>query len=96
MKLKVLSVAEAELGEAVDFYNAQRPGLGFELAAEVKATFRRIQLFPSAWPQFSQRSRRCVVNRFPFGILYQIREDEILVVAIMDLRRNPRVWNDRG
>ena len=96
MRILVLSCAEAELAGAVDFYNTQRPGLGFEFAAEVKAAFRRVQEFPTAWPAFSERSRRCMVNRFPFGVLYQARADVVLVIAIMDLRRDPLVWAARG
>ena len=95
MRILVLSCAEAEMVEAVEFYNSQRPGLGYEFAAEVKAAFNRIEQFPDAWPPFSKRSRRCIVNRFPFGVLYQERADSILVVAIMDLRRDPVRWNDR-
>ena len=48
MKIRVLSCAEREFIEAVDHYNAERPGLGFELAAEVNAAFERIRSFPDA------------------------------------------------
>lgn len=95
MKVRVLSCAEAEFVEAFDYYNGQCPGLGYEFAAEVKASFERIASFPEAWPAFSKRSRRCILNRFPYGVLYQIREGEALVLAIMHLMRNPKRWDDR-
>lgn len=50
MMIKVLSCAEQEFAEAVDYYNDQFPGLGYELAAEVQNTFTRIRSFPKAWP----------------------------------------------
>ncbi len=95
MKMLVLSCAEEEFAEAVDYYNEQCPGLGFEFAAEVQRTFVRIQRFPEAWPMFSRQTRRSLTDRFPFGVLYQIRNDCILVGGIMHLRRDPIHWKQR-
>ena len=94
MRIRVLSSAEQEIAEAVDYYNEQRPGLGFEFAAEMKRTFRRIASFSEAWPRFSRRARRCILNRFPYGVVYQLRKDSILVVAVMHLKRDPRRWQE--
>ena len=46
MNIRVLSCAEQEFAETVDYYNEQCPGLGYEFAAEVKNTFDRIKSFP--------------------------------------------------
>lgn len=96
MRIRVLSRAEREFVEAVDRYNAERPGLGYEFAEEIRTAFDRIRAFPEAWPVFSARSRRAIVSRFPYGILYQVRPDRILVLAIMHLKRDPRVWRQRA
>jgi hypothetical protein len=96
VKIRILSCAEREFVEAVDRYNAERAGLGFEFAEEVKVALARIQSFPDAWPLFSNRSRRCIVSRFPYGILYQIRPDCIQVLAIMHLKRDPSAWRQRA
>jgi len=95
MKIRVLSCAEQEFAEAVDYYNDQFPGLGFEFAAEIRKTFERILSFPEAWPLFSPRTRRCMTNRFPYGVLYQIRPDCILIGAIMNMKCDPRRWQER-
>jgi hypothetical protein len=95
MSIRVLSCAEAELNEAVRYYNEQCAGLGFEFAAEVKAAIGRIAAFPDVWPRFSPRSRRCLVDRFPYGILYHQCADGILVLAIMHLNREPGLWGER-
>ena len=96
MKIHVLSCAEQEASEAVDHYNAERPGLGYEFAEEIQAAFGRIQAFPQAWPRFSARTRRALVSRFPYGVLYQIRPDCLLVIAIMHLKRDPKAWQRRA
>lgn len=95
MNIRILSCAERELAEVVDHYNQEQPGLGFVFAAEVEKALDRIRAFPNAWPQFSKRSRRYVVQRFPYGVLYQVRADGVLVLAIMHLRRDPKVWQER-
>lgn len=96
MKVLVLSCAEAEFAEAVDYYNGQGPGLGYEFAAEVQRAFERISHHPHAWPVFTARTRRCLTDRFPFGVLYQVRDQMILVGAIMHLKRDPKRWQDRS
>ena len=96
MNVNFLSIAENELLDAIDYYNQQSEGLGFEFALEVKMTIGRISQFPKAWTKLSKRSRRCRTNRFPYGIIYQQRqEDEILVIGIMHLHQNPKSWKDR-
>ena len=95
MTVRFLSIAERELADAFDYYDREKPGLGLEFIVEVDAAIQRIVEFPEAWPKVSDRVRRCRTRRFPFGVLYQLRHQEILVVAIMDLRRDPESWKDR-
>lgn len=95
MKIKLLAVAEQELIEAVDYYNDQCPGLGYEFAAEINTTMVRIVRFPQAWSKISPRVRRCLTNKFPYGVLYQIRDNTILVVAVMHMKRGPIHWQKR-
>jgi hypothetical protein len=95
MKLMVLSCAEQEFADAVDYYNGECPGLGYEFAAEIRQSFDRIKNHPEVWPQFSTRSRRCLVDRFPYGVLYQIRNSCILIGGIMHLKQNPVRWQER-
>lgn len=95
MKFEFLSCAEADFAEAVAYLNEQSRGLGYEFAAEVKVALARIRSFPEAWPSFSPRTRRCIVDRFPYGVLYQVRKECILIVAVMHLKRDPLRWQQR-
>lgn len=95
MMHRFLAPARAELEEAADRYEARRPGLGAEFAAEVQNAISRILQLPLACPKISQRCRRCRVTRFPYGVIYQIRQNHILIVAVMHLRREPSYWRDR-
>ncbi len=79
MNILILSFAEEEFAEAVDYDNEQCLGLGYEFAAEVRCAFDRIKVFPDAWPLFSRSTRRCLLNRFPYGVLYRVDGDAIAV-----------------
>ena len=95
MHVKFLAPARAEFREAIAFYNDQKAGLGSEFAEEVKKAIQHILQYPEAWFQISRRARRCRVNRFPFGVIYQVREDTLLIVAGMHLHREPNSWRNR-
>lgn len=63
MMHRFLAPARAELEEAVDRYEASRPGLGAEFATEVQTAIDRILQLPLACPRISPRCRRCRVAR---------------------------------
>ena len=64
MKTKFLTPARSELREIIAYYNDQREGLGWEFAAELKQTLRRMKHYPMAWSPLSSRVRRCRVKQF--------------------------------
>jgi plasmid stabilization system protein ParE len=87
--------AERELNEAVDYYNKCKEGLGLEFAKEIFFAVENIVSFPKAWTVLSKNTRRCLLNRFPYGIIYQIKEKEIIIIAVMHLNRKPKYWKKR-
>jgi len=95
MRAEFLKIAEAELQETVDYYNIQSEGLGFEFALEIKETISRIVAYPQAWTPLSKRTRRCRTKRFPYALVYQVRKDFVLIVAVMHLRKDPEYWKNR-
>jgi hypothetical protein len=86
--------AEVELNEAVEYYDGCQDGLGLEFAKEIYATIENICQFPLAWTPLSQNTRRCLLNRFPYGVVYQFK-DRIIIIAIMQLNREPGYWRQR-
>ena len=95
MVVEFLAPAQAEFDEAVAYYDSQQTGLGSQFTEEVKRTIQRILQYPEAWAPLSKRTRRCRTHKFPYGIIYQIRGDLLLVVAVMHLHREPRTWRSR-
>jgi plasmid stabilization system protein ParE len=95
MNVRYLHSADAELHEAIDYYNDQRRGWGFEFADEVRDAAARITNYPLAWTSLSKRTRRAQVHRFPYSIIYEARDDLIVIVAIQHHRRKPLNWRMR-
>ena len=91
-KVIFLDPAIQEFESAVDYYNTQSEGLGFEFALEVKRSIERIVKHPQAWHQLSPNTRRCRTNRFPYGVIYSLKESRIIIAAVMHLHQKPRSW----
>ena len=87
--------AEAELVAAAEFYDTNSPGLGLDFIAEVQRATRALATYPRVGRRFSKRLHRALVRRFPYGLLYRIESDEVLVVAVAHVRRRPRYWLGR-
>ena len=87
--------AENELNNAIDYYETCKKDLGVEFAFEIQKTIQNILYFPTAWQKLDGEIRRCLVNRFPFGIIYYQREDEIIILAVMQLQKEPNYWKKR-
>jgi plasmid stabilization system protein ParE len=95
MKIVFLPPAQAELDDAFSWYEEQAVGLGYEFLDELDQALRLVVSFPELQPQMVTKVRRCLVNRFPYGIYYGRSEDTIVVVAVAHLKRKPAYWIDR-
>lgn len=95
MKVRFLLSARRELNEAVRYYDAQRVRLGEEFRDEAWETIRRIQAFPLAWNPLGGAIRRCQMQRFPYGIIYEPYELEIIIIAVAHLHQEPEYWQSR-
>jgi len=95
VKIEFLAPAESELNEAIVYYNHKRSNLGFEFSEEVKRTLERILQYPEAWSSLSKRTRQCTTKKFPYNVIYQIRSEKILIIAVMHQHRNPETWRSR-
>jgi len=92
---RFLDIAEIELDEAIRWYDAQALGLGDAFLVEVLAAVHRITRYPRAWHVLRDGVRRCRLTRFPYGLIYTVDDNDILVLAVAHLHRQPDYWRDR-
>ena len=87
--------AEQEFNAAIDYYESIHPGLGYDFAFEVRSAIHRAIDFPKAWSVLDGDVRRSLVKRFPYGVLYSKENNGILILAVMNLHREPGYWETR-
>ena len=87
--------AEKELEEIENYYDSIREELGNRFRAEIEMTLSRILKLPNAWQPLSETVRRRRLSTFPYGIVYRLKADEIRILAVMHLHREPNYWKDR-
>lgn len=81
--------AEADVAEAYGWYEAQRPGLGDDFLLCIEAALEAIGDRPQSFPLIDRRTRRALVRRFPYLILFAVLTDAISVVAVFHTSRDP-------
>ena len=93
----VAGAASEELDEAVRWYEAQRMGLGVEFFEEVLATLALISEHEEAGTPVGgdPRTRRLLVARFPYQVVYHLASTETVILAFAHLKRRPGYWKDQ-
>lgn len=84
-----------ELGEAWRWYEARRLGLGDEFGACVDAAMAEIGRAPSFCPKIRGNTRRKLLRRFPYALLYLAEPEHVEVIAVFHAARDPKQWAQR-
>jgi len=95
MKPRFHEAAEAELTEAILYYDGKALGLGDRFLTEVKAATRRIEQYPEIAQVIDLGVRAKVLTSFPYSLMYVADPSEIFVVAVSHHSRRPAYWADR-
>jgi len=94
-ELIVRSLAEADLEEAVGWYDDQRAGLAERFLADVDRTFERIRERPRQFPEMSGAVRRALLHTFPYAVYFRASDEVVVILAVLPLKRHPKVWRER-
>jgi toxin ParE1/3/4 len=87
--------ALAEYAEAVQYYAEQRAEVAQVFINNVEDAVYRIRESPDRYVVIDEDVRRCMTRKFPYGILYTIEQDYILILAVMHCSREPGYWKNR-
>jgi len=88
-------LAEAELNEAAAYYAQARPGLGEAFIAEVQHAVEDLAASPLGGMALEKDVRWWLVKRFPYSVLYRVRDDHIRILALAHHKRRPFYWLGR-
>lgn len=93
--LELHELAEVELWNAVDYYDEKRQRLGKEFARELQTFMKTVRDSPFRFPILKENIRRCVLKKFPYVIIFEVREETIFVLSILHTSRKPDTWEER-
>lgn len=95
MRVVVRSVAEAEMAETWEYYEAIWPSLAEDFLEKVDEALARAAEHPYAYALVHRDLRRVRLTRFPHGLIYRVVGDTLVVVACTHPRQNPTRWERR-
>jgi len=84
---------EIEAGD--DWYLERSVDASAEFIAAISDAFEIISQAPKRWPKYLHGTRRFVLRRFPFSIVYLDDPDVVSIVAVAHGKRKPGYWKAR-
>ena len=91
-------LAEAELDEAVGYYEAIQSGKGLELARQIHAAIEKIREFPQSAPVTRGSVRSLIVQpstRWSYTLHYRVKPEGLRILAVVHQKRQPFYWFGR-
>jgi plasmid stabilization system protein ParE len=95
MEVRYLDSAREEAFAAGDYYEQQARGLGADFFAVLDDAVEMIMAAPGIGAEYEIGSRRLVLPRFPYNLVYEVHDDLLLIVAVAHQRRHPDYWRRR-
>ena len=87
--------AENDLKEAFSWYGDKRQGLGYDFLLQVDAGLRFIERNPEICPPEYKETRKHLIKRFPYKIIYLVEKERIIVLAVIHGKRSPNLIKKR-
>ena len=95
LRLEFAPGVDDEAIEAQRYHADISPELGLAFAVELDLALKRIVANPAMWPPHVLRTRRCMLDRFTYSVVYRVVADLITVYAVMHQHRRPDYWRRR-
>ena len=87
--------AQAEFLSAAQYYEHCQPGLGHRFRLVVESAIENVVENPFQYRVLHRPFRRCLLLKFPYGIIYSIEPDHIRIIAVAHTKRKPGYWLNR-
>ncbi len=94
-ELEYLEEALEEAEAAARWYAERSSAAAMGFSDELNAAESAISQLPDTWPSFEHGTRRYLLRRYPFSIIYRVESDRLLIVAVAHGHRRPGYWKMR-
>ena len=93
--LEIHPSALSDLKSAIGWYLERSEPAAVEFAAEMDRAVALVVESPARWPTGEHGTRKFILNRFPFAVVYREKQTSIQILAIAHGHRNPDYWKGR-
>jgi plasmid stabilization system protein ParE len=95
VRIRFHELALAEASTAERYYSSRSVSLGLEFIDSLDHALARLRAFPESGAPHMLGTRRLLLERFPFAVIYSLEETDIVIVAVAHQRRKPGYWRSR-
>ena len=86
----------ADLSAALDWYDAHAPHVVRHFRSALRSTLARIAENPKQFPVEYRQTRRALLRRFPYFVVFRETDEAVYVVAAFHTSRDPITWQSRS
>lgn len=95
LRLEYLDEALDEAEEAARWYAARSPSAAAGFTDELDVAAAAIERTPATWPAYDHGTRRFLLRRFPYSVVYRVESTRVVIVAVAHAHRRPGYWKQR-
>ena len=87
--------ARADIGDALAWYETHAPEVAQQFQDALRVVVGRIEQNPRQFPASPHNTRRALLRRFPYLVIFRETRSACIVVAVFHSSRDPRSWRAR-
>lgn len=96
MRVRLSAEALADAEQAADWYiDQEAPAAAWAFHEELTHAVARLGAEPGLGTPAGGGVRILPIHRFPYSLVYRVKDDEIRVTAVAAQRRRPGFWRGR-
>lgn len=87
--------AVVEARSARLWYSNRNVKASYAFMLELGHALKQIAEAPNRWPAFEHGTRRYLLKRFPYALVYRASQEAVEVLAVAHSKKRPGYWKDR-
>ncbi len=90
--IRYLEEVDGDVVAVEAWYAEQSLRAAANFVAELEVAWERIAEGPARWPKGACDTRRYLLKRFPYHVVYRVVGDDVVVIAVASGKRGPGFW----
>jgi plasmid stabilization system protein ParE len=94
-RIELLAPASTEIEEAFEWYLDRSVRAAHGFLREIDTGLSLIAQNPGLWSPYEAGTRRYLLSKYPYSIIYRVQGELIQVIAVAHHKRRPEYWRER-